>query len=273
MKIARVFPRVTTATPNDDLAFTGTPPLWKVECDEVHVSCTFTYDKPKAEKLFREWQRQGYNVKLGGAAYDDKGGDFIAGRYLKQGYTITSRGCNNKCWFCSVPVREGNIRELPIVAGHDILDSNLLQCSEKHIRDVFSMLQTQKERVRFTGGLEVKILQAWHVDLLLTLKPKPLIFFAYDTPDDYEYLVNASTMMGGFNFRDVCVYCLIGYKNDTFDKAEKRLIQILDLGFTPFAMLYRDELGLVNADWKKFQRLWARPSIVRARLKQREAME
>lgn len=267
MKIARVFPRITNATPIDDLCFFDAPPLWKVQCDEVHISTTFTYDKPRSEWLKKQWDAQGYNVKIGGAAYDDRGGDFVAGRYLKKGYVITSRGCNNNCWFCSVPKREGRIRELPIVEGHDVLDSNLLQCSEKHIRNVFVMLQAQKHRVRFTGGLEVKILQNWHVDLLRTLKPKPLIFFAYDTPDDYSYLMNASNMMHGFNLRSICVYCLIGYKKDTFKAAEKRLMQIIDIGMTPFAMLYRDDAGKTSSEWRKFQRQWARPTIIHSRLK------
>ena len=52
MKIARVFPRKTAATPDDPLAFFGPPPMLALpEIDEVHVSVTFTYDRPKAEAL------------------------------------------------------------------------------------------------------------------------------------------------------------------------------------------------------------------------------
>ena len=39
------------------------------------------------------------------------GGDFVPGRYLAPGYVITSRGCPNRCWFCSVWRREGALRE------------------------------------------------------------------------------------------------------------------------------------------------------------------
>jgi hypothetical protein len=266
MKIARVFPRITNATPKDDLCFFSTPPLWRIDCDEVHISCTFTYDKPKAEWLAKQWRSQRYNVKIGGAAYDDNGGIFVKGRYLKDGYVITSRGCNNNCWFCSVPKREGSIRELPIVEGNDILDSNLLQCSETHIKEVFKMLSRQKIRARFTGGLEARIFQHWHADLLRTLKPKPLMFFAYDTPDDYIPLKRVADILNDFNYQNKCVYCLIGYKKDTFKKAEERLMQINNLNMTPFAMLYRDQSGIVSEEWKKFQRLWARPTIIRSRL-------
>jgi hypothetical protein len=42
--------------------------------------------------------------------------------------------------------REGNIvKELPITEGYNILDDNLLRCSEKHVKKVFEMLKKQKE--------------------------------------------------------------------------------------------------------------------------------
>lgn len=52
-KIARVFPRKTKATPDDDLCFFGPPPLLNMpEVDEVHISVTFTYDKPIAQEMY-----------------------------------------------------------------------------------------------------------------------------------------------------------------------------------------------------------------------------
>jgi hypothetical protein len=53
MKIARVFPRMTKATPVDLLSFVGDPGLFPPEVDEVHVSVTFTYDMSEAERLTR----------------------------------------------------------------------------------------------------------------------------------------------------------------------------------------------------------------------------
>jgi len=260
----RVFPRTTKATPNDELCFFGEPPLWNIE-DKVHVSCTFTYDKPRSEYLAEQWASQGYDVSLGGPAYNSKGDEFVSGRYLKRGYVITSRGCNNKCWFCYVWKREGKIRELPIVDGWIVQDNNFLQCSENHIRNVFAMLNRQPCKAEFTGGLEAKLLQDWHIDLLADLKPKT-VFFAYDTPDDYEPLIRASRMVKpavfSKNSHNACCYVLIGYPKDTFERAEKRLFQVLGLGLTPYAMLYRDDNGRTKKEWQKFQRLWVRPAII-----------
>lgn len=75
MKIARVFPRKTTATPTDDFCFFDVPPtLLNLVIDEVHVSVAFTYDKSKAEWLADQWNVLGVPVKVGGPAYNDRGG-------------------------------------------------------------------------------------------------------------------------------------------------------------------------------------------------------
>lgn len=266
MKIARVFPRKTAASPDDKLAFFGPPPLLDPpEVDEVHISVAFTYDKPLAEELAYQWELLGVPVRVGGPAYGDKGGEFTPGMYLKRGYTITSRGCNNRCWFCMASQREGQLRELEIKDGWDILDNNLLQCSEDHIRAVFDMLKRQPHRPKFTGGLEARELKSWHCDLLRDVHPERM-YFAYDTPDDYEPLVAAGKMLmeKGISPRSHVMACynLIGYKGDTFDKAQARLEQTIKAGFMPYAMLYRDQNGEVDHEWQKFQRLWLRPAIV-----------
>ncbi len=268
MVIARVFPRRTQATPDDPLSFVGveTPPLLTLpEIDEVHVSVAFTYDRSRAEKMAYQWEAVGVPVRLGGPAYDDPAGEFVPGLYLKRGYTITSRGCNNKCWFCMASKREGQLRELEIKDGWDILDNNLLQCSEAHIRSVFEMLHRQSHRPKFTGGLEAKELKPWHCELLREARPERM-YFAYDTPDDYEPLVMAGRMLmeAGITPQSHVMACynLIGYKGDTLEKANTRLNQTIKAGFMPYAMLYRDEKGKVDREWAKFQREWLRPAIV-----------
>lgn len=129
MNFARVFPRRTKATPDDALAFTTPPPRELPEIDAVHVSVAFTYDMEKACALAEAWMKTGLPVNMGGPAFSEPGGDFVPGRYLKKGYVITSRGCPNRCWFCSVPQREGyTLRELPVMDGWNVMDDNLLAC-------------------------------------------------------------------------------------------------------------------------------------------------
>jgi hypothetical protein len=62
----------------------------------------------------------------------------------------------------------------------------------------------------------------------------------------------------------------VGYKEDTQKKAERRLLKIVKLGITPMAMLWRDQEGKKDPEWRKFQRLWARPWNIYGQIKSRE---
>jgi hypothetical protein len=263
MRIARVFPRRTNATPTDSLAFVGLPDMF-VEADEVHISVAWTWDLPVAERLAKEWEHVA-PVKIGGPATGMRGEGFEPGKYIAPGYVITSRGCPNRCWFCSVWKREGQeVRELPIRDGYNILDDNLLACSEDHVRAVFAMLARQKERAQFTGGLEAARLKDWHIDLLTSARVAQM-FFAWDTDDDLEPLCVAAKKLheAGFNRHKLRVYVLIGYPGDTMEKAEERLRHCVTvLGMWPMAMLYRDKTGARKREWMRFQKQWARPVLI-----------
>lgn len=269
MRLIRVFPRKTKATPDDALAYFGPPDLF-AEADEVHISVTFTYDKARAEQLAEEW-RHVAPVKIGGVAYGDDSLEFIPGRYVKPGYTITSRGCPRRCWFCGVWKKWPTPNVLPIYDGWNILDDNLLACPREHVEAVFDMLRRQGRRVEFTGGLEALALEDYQVGLLASLKPRPNMFFAYDPGDAFETLESAARRLldAGFTARShrLRCYVLIGHPKDTFAAAEARLMQMRDIGFTPMAMLWRPETPSQERrapppEWRAFQRRWARPAII-----------
>lgn len=259
-KIIRVFPRRTNATPDDeDVRIGTTPALWD-EADEVHISVAFTWDIPWAEWAAVQWKCVA-PVKVGGPAFNEPGGNFVPGMYMKKGYVITSRGCPNRCWFCQVPRREGfTLRELPVADGWIVTDDNLLACSSGHIDKVFAMLKGQPHRPRFTGGLEAKLLTPEMAGRLKELNPERM-FFAYDTPDDLEPLQQAGRYLQSAGFtRESHIprcYVLVGYKSDTVAKAEVRIKQTWEAGFMPMAMLYRDKKGERSPSWKAFQRQWA----------------
>lgn len=270
MRLLRVFPRRTKATPTDALVRIGYPDLFGPgDADECHVSCAFTWDIPEAERLAEAWSRY-LPTKLGGPAVGTRGEDFEPGRYLREGYTITSRGCPNTCWFCNVWRRDGSVRELLVRDGHNVLDDNLLACSEQHIADVFAMLKRQPRRAEFTGGLEAARLKPWHVDLLADLRPKQM-FFALDTDDDRDPLVEAARMlMDAFTASSHVLRCyvLVGYPGDTMPAADERLEFCVEHGYMPMAMLYRDETGGYDREWRQFQRTWANQVILGAKLRE-----
>jgi len=58
---------------------------------------------------------------------------------------------------------------------------------------------------------------------------------------------------------------LIGYGDDTLEKAEIRLRRAWEIGALPFAMLYTDEKGTrKDGEWRKLQRRFCRPAIIKA---------
>lgn len=268
MKIIRVFPRRTNATPIDDDVRIGYPSLFD-EADWIEISVTFTWDIPFAEKLAGLWSQIAPTI-MSGPAFGIRSEEFIPGQFLKIGNTITSRGCPNRCWFCDVWRKEGNIRELEIKDGWKVQDDNLLACSEDHIRAVFEMLRRQSNPIEFVGGLEAVRLSDWHVNLLAKLKLKQ-VFFSYDNEDDCDSLYTASCKLKDAGIirkesHQARCYVLIGYPNDTIEKAENRLRFVVGLGFMPMAMLWRDKDGKYDLEWRRFQREWANPIILGSKI-------
>lgn len=266
MKLARVFPRRTTATPKDEGAFVGTPPLGVCHFDEVHVSCAFTYDIQRARGLARAWAPYCGTVRVGGPAFGDPGGEFVPGRYLKPGMTITSRGCVRACTFCLVPRREGPLRLLDIKPGWDILDNNLLACPRAHIEGVLSMLEDQPRAARFTGGIDARLVVPWFAKRLAAMR-LDILYTAYDHPDEAVEVYRTVRMLrdAGLSQRSVGCYVLVGTDGDTPAEAEKRLRWVFDAGATPFAMYYKgptEHRRRIPHAWYGLVRRWSRPAII-----------
>jgi len=285
--ILRVFPRLTNATPRDNLAVVGEPPALlepREDVTEIRVSVTFTWDIDESFILAALWSKKypGIPVDIGGPGKNHPGMEFVPGRYLKEGYVITSRGCPNHCWFCSVPSREGRwIRELPITGGWNVLDDNLLACSKEHVSNVWSMLHGQKmsgRRIEFTGGLEAARLTHFHMSMLSALKPKQ-VFFAYDTPNDLEPLRIAGGMCRQYRLSRDSLRCYVlcgwpsmdGRQADTTEQAHKRMLSAAQAGFLPMAMLYADKAGATAAstsnEWARLQHVWTRVPIMKEVIK------
>jgi hypothetical protein len=126
------------------------------------------------------------------------------------------------------------------------------------------MLETQKKRPMFAGGLEAKLLTDWHCELMTAANAQSM-YFAYDTKDDLEPLIYAGEKLYqhgmGWPCRAPRCFVLLGMPNDTIDKAEKRFYETVGAGFWPQAMLWRNEKGETDPVWAKFAREWARPVI------------
>lgn len=261
-------------TPTDELVRIGEPNLLPEPDDitEVHVSCVFTWHRDKCRQLQELWkERLGVPVLLGGPALEDPGDNFEPGRYLKQGITITSRGCPNRCAWCFVPKREGKLRLLPITEGDTIQDNSILACPEHHFAAVCQMLARQAKGARFVGGFESALLTHRHIRHMTPLKIRE-IWLACDTRAALKPLSRAVEMLRCLPAigsvaeprRKFRCYVLIGRGAETLKQAEQRLEAVWDAGCLPFAQLFRDDGGLIEAGpkWRKLARTWSRPAAM-----------
>ena len=262
--IMRIFPRRTSHTPDDDFVAIGEPGLFIPNgIDEVHVSCVFDWDKAGCIKLGNCWRERlrGIPVLVGGPAFESPCDDFVPGRYAKIGITYTTRGCDMGCDFCLVGKREGRFREISeICPGNIIQDNNILLASENHLRRVFDMLAEQRA-IKFSGGLDTRLLTQWHVDEFAKLRIAEL-WIAFDDDERRESVGRALEMLtsAGFARRKIRCYVLGGRGDITESEARCRFVW--DGGGLPFAQLYQPPDFHIDYSkvWRAWQRRWSRPA-------------
>lgn len=265
----RVFPRRTKWTPEDEKAYVGAPPEWPEDpFEQVMISVTFERDKKEAERILPLWVVGRCDVRIGGPAYGDKGGEFEPGMFIKPGVTITSRGCPRNCPWCFVWGREGHkMRELSIRRGHIIQDNNLLACSKKHVKAVFSMLQTVDLPVKFPGGLDHRLFNEEHAAMIKDINLGEA-WFSCDTEETLPGIERCAKLLKGIDRRKRRCYVLCGFKGQTLEEAEKRVRRVYSLGMDPFAMFYVGKGGQKKTkDWACFCRTWTRAAAYRTLMK------
>lgn len=191
-------------------------------------------------------------------------GEFTPGMYIREGITITSRGCIRKCPWCLVPEREGAIRTLRIHPGNIIQDNNLLACPDDHVRKVFAMLRGQ-HAIEFKGGLDARLLRQWHVEEMRRLKIKEM-WFAADDDAGVEMLDKIS--LRDWRRDQKRAYVLAGFGGDTIDEAECRARRVWWAGFLPYMQFYRgkDEQDFTRP-WRDLVALWCQPKLTKDHMK------
>lgn len=271
MQIVRVFPHQNNFLPIDEYALYGFQPLLlPLIYDEIHISCTFTWDKPYCRELKTLYESvQDKPVKLGGVAFGSPIDGFIQGMYLRSNIIFTSRGCNNRCPWCIVPKQEGKLKLLDhIPIGNIIQDNNFLQTNREHKEKVFEMLKTQKA-IEFKGGLETSLIDDHFIDGIRDLRIARL-WLACDTDNEIKALQKAAEKLkkSGFNRNKISCYVLSYGKNR--DKDEARAKAVFEAGAMPFVQLYRDFSETkteYSKDWEQWARSWQRPAIIKAKMK------
>jgi organic radical activating enzyme len=248
-------------TPTDDYVFIGEPPLIRPEVDEVHISCSFTWDLVRAHQLVKAWGQYYPIVKQGGMVCQND--SFTPGMYIRHGVIFTSRGCNNQCPWCLVLEREGKLREIEIKAGNMVQDNNLLQCNHEHIGRVFEMLRSQHS-IQFTGGLDSRLLTDDLADQIRSLRVKQ-VFFAADTKHSLKPLEKAIKQLALPRNKIRC-YALLAFDNESISDCLERLETIWKVGAMPFAQLYQPPERYIrySKEWRDLARTWSRPAAMKS---------
>lgn len=269
-RIVRVFPHQNSFTPIDEYALYGFQPLLlPLVYDEIHISCTFTWDRPYCRELKTAYESvQDKPVKLGGVAFNSPVDGFIQGMYLKPNIIFTSRGCNNHCPWCIVPKQEGKLKLLDhIPVGNIIQDNNFLQTDYSHRDKVFEMLKTQRS-IEFRGGLETDLLDDHFIDGVRDLRIASL-WLACDTDGRIKDLQKATERLKRAGFSRGKLYCyVLSYGKDR-DKDEARARAVYEAGAMPFVQLYRDFSETkteYSHDWNAWARMWQRPALIKAHM-------
>lgn len=268
MRIIRVFPRKTSMTPKDEYAFVGDPPLFRPPANEVHISVTFTWDIQEGKRLQQAWAQYYPLVKLGGPAFNTLADEFISGKYLRDGVTITSRGCIRKCPWCFVPQREGKIRLLDIKPGWILQDNNILATPHQHQEKVYQMLNKQRRQAKLSGGVDARLVDDWVAEAFRNLRIDE-IYLAADTKGSLTALKRAVNKLSFLGRNKLRCYVMIGFGDETISEAEDRLKEAWNIGCLPFSQLYQPPEHYIqwSKDWRELNRNWSRPAITRTIMK------
>ncbi len=224
-----------------------------VQADLIYASCVFTWhwDNKKRAVLPPGAVIGGSGVKL-----QQKLPDHI--ERLKPDYSLypgitfslgfTSRGCVNRCPWCIVPQKEGNIRAAGRIYDFwdkkhrliMLLDNNLL--SAPNWRQTLEDLASEDVYVDFNQGLDIRLITDDVVTLLTRLQFKKLRF-AFDSLA-MEPQVRAGVKLltdAGIRSRQLSFYVLYGYMGDR--TAVKRLKILEELNVDVYPMAYRGPDG------------------------------
>jgi len=241
----RVFPRKTEYTPVDELSFVGSPPgRLPTKKAFVSISVAFTWDRDRGVELAHEWSKHYNYVSLGGPAFGSYAGLFVPGRFIREQYYLSSRGCNKRCPWCHIWKNEGLIRELQPFhpQSYCLEDCNLLACSQSHIEQVFLRI-AESAKIQGTvpqmSAFDARLFTEHHLQLCEDIGLKH-VTFACDFPGAEIHLQRIFPMLQDKpqEWRECCV--LLGYHGG-LESGLEQIQKVIDSGFFPAVMLYQDD--------------------------------
>ena len=205
------------------------------EYDIVYMAKVFTFTPD-----YGQWITNAKHIRRGGTGYDiysilPEGMEYVTPDYSiypsidnKTAYGFLTRGCPNKCKWCVVPRKEGNVRpymdvEQIAVDGRTnliLMDNNILACD-------YGLQQIQKiidkgYRVDFNQALDARLITEDIAKLLAKVRWLNHIRFGCDTPKQIAECERAMKMIDEYRGKPASylMYTMIG---SDFDEAVSRI--------------------------------------------------
>lgn len=223
---------------------------WTIK-DTLYISVVFSWDIPEAVRIAEASRRK---VVMGGPAILNNIDQLPLGVYVPTNNgmshsefpalsfhnplaTFTTRGCPNGCPFCSVPIIEGDLKELKEWEPRPLVcDSNLLAASTRHFDRVIDSLKALPF-VDFNQGLDATLFTSYHAERIAELKAVK-VRFSLDSMADRGDVYDAVFRVRAQGISDIGVYVLIGY-DDTPATAREKLDWVRSLKIRPTPMRYQ----------------------------------
>lgn len=231
------------------------------------------YNKIYSSKVFTFTQEDSLlgNVVKGGTGYNMFNNlpeeiehtcpDYSLYPEFKSALGFLTRGCPNKCKWCIVPKKEGNIKpNADIEEFIDnrktavLMDNNVL-ASEHGLGQIEKIIDL-KIKVDFNQGLDARIIaeNKQVAELLSKTKWIRFIRMACDHKGQMKYIEKALQNLNEFGVKNyrIFVYMLV----TDLDDAMERAVFLRELNTSPFAQPYRDFDNNIVPSWE--QRKFAR---------------
>lgn len=215
------------------------------------------YDRVYSAKVFTWGPRDPYLPK--GTIYGGTGHDIAAvlpdevehvcpdySIYgCKQSYGFLTRGCSNKCHWCFVPEKEGDIRahaDIEEFARHKevvLMDNNVLACN--HGIEQIERIVELGLKVDFNQGLDARLIDDGIARLLTKVKWLEPLRLACDAVSQIDPIRKAVELLRWHNCTPRRYFCYVLVKD--VDDAIERVRFLKGIDVDPHAQPYRDKVG------------------------------
>lgn len=189
----------------------------------------------------------------------------------KTAYGFLTRGCPNKCKWCIVPKKEGDIKpymdveEIAIDGRNELIlmDNNILASDHgiEQIEKIIKMNEGRKKKIKvdFNQGLDARLVTDEIAKMLSRLKWIQQIRFGCDTPKQIEECEKACAMIDKHGYKgEYFFYCIL---LDDFDESFIRVNHWKKKGssrYLPHCQPFRDigNKSQIIPQWQKDMARW-----------------